>query len=132
MAYDLMVIAAYPDDAEVQMGGTLAKLARASQRALIFDLRARKARLLQLGFGVDPLGTRALVGQPAYASAGNRKALGACSCGINSHLGNHTPLLSSGSGWSLQQLGPASRRPNSILPQRPISGPRFTKENCWH
>ena len=38
MAYDLMVIAAHPDDAEVQMGGTLAKLAQAGQRALIVDL----------------------------------------------------------------------------------------------
>ncbi len=37
MAYDLMVIAAHPD-AEVQMGGTLAKLAQAGQRALIVDL----------------------------------------------------------------------------------------------
>ena len=38
MTYDLMVIAAHPDDAEVQMGGTLAKLAQAGQRALIVDL----------------------------------------------------------------------------------------------
>jgi hypothetical protein len=38
MTYDLMVIAAHPDAAEVQMGGTLAKLARAGQRALIVDL----------------------------------------------------------------------------------------------
>ena len=38
MAYDLMVIAAHPDDAEVQMGGTLAKLAQAGQQALIVNL----------------------------------------------------------------------------------------------
>lgn len=38
MAYDLLVVAAHPDDAEVQMGGTLAKLTRAGQRALIVDL----------------------------------------------------------------------------------------------
>lgn len=38
MAYDLLIIAAHPDDAEVQMGGTLAKLTHAGQRALIVDL----------------------------------------------------------------------------------------------
>ncbi len=38
MAFDLLIIAAHPDDAEVQMGGTLAKLTRAGQRALIVDL----------------------------------------------------------------------------------------------
>jgi hypothetical protein len=32
---------------------------------------------LQLDFEVDPGGTRVLVGQPAHASAGNRKALDA-------------------------------------------------------
>lgn len=38
MPYDLMVIAAHPDDAEVQMGGTIAKMTRAGKRALIVDL----------------------------------------------------------------------------------------------
>ena len=38
MSYDLLIIAAHPDDAEVQMGATLAKLTRAGQRALIVDL----------------------------------------------------------------------------------------------
>ncbi len=38
MAYDLLVIAAHPDDAEVQMGGTIAKLTRGGMRALIVDL----------------------------------------------------------------------------------------------
>ncbi len=38
MAFDFLVIAAHPDDAEVQMGGTIAKLTRAGQRALIVDL----------------------------------------------------------------------------------------------
>ena len=38
MAYDLMVITAHPDDAEVQMGGTLAKLTRLGKRALIVDM----------------------------------------------------------------------------------------------
>ena len=38
MSYDLMVIAAHPDDAEVQMSGTLAKLTQAGQRTLIIDL----------------------------------------------------------------------------------------------
>jgi LmbE family N-acetylglucosaminyl deacetylase len=37
-AYDAIVIAAHPDDAEVQMGGTLAKLARRVQRILLVDL----------------------------------------------------------------------------------------------
>ena len=38
MAYDMLIIAAYPDDAEVQMGGTIAKLTRAGRRILIVDL----------------------------------------------------------------------------------------------
>ncbi len=38
MPYDLIVVAAHPDDAEVQMGGTLAKLTRAGHRALMIDL----------------------------------------------------------------------------------------------
>lgn len=38
MGYDLMIVAAHPDDAEVQMGGTIAKLTRAGMRALIVDL----------------------------------------------------------------------------------------------
>lgn len=37
-AYDALVIAAHPDDAETQMGGTLAKLADAGQRILLVDL----------------------------------------------------------------------------------------------
>jgi LmbE family N-acetylglucosaminyl deacetylase len=38
MAYDSLVIAPHPDDAETQMGGTLAKLADRGQRILIVDL----------------------------------------------------------------------------------------------
>jgi len=38
MTYDLIIITAHPDDAEVQMGGTIAKLTRMGQRALIIDL----------------------------------------------------------------------------------------------
>jgi N-acetylglucosamine malate deacetylase 1 len=38
MGYDFLVVAAHPDDAEVQMGGTLAKLTKSGQRALIVDL----------------------------------------------------------------------------------------------
>ncbi len=38
MSYDLLIVGAHPDDAEVQMGGTLAKLTRAGLRALIVDL----------------------------------------------------------------------------------------------
>jgi N-acetylglucosamine malate deacetylase 1 len=38
MAYDMLIIAAHPDDAEVQMGGTIAKLSRAGHRILIVDL----------------------------------------------------------------------------------------------
>ncbi len=37
-AYEVMVIAAHPDDAEVQMGGTIAKLSRKGHRVLIVDL----------------------------------------------------------------------------------------------
>ncbi len=38
MSYDALAIAAHPDDAETQMGGTLAKLADAGQRILLVDL----------------------------------------------------------------------------------------------
>jgi LmbE family N-acetylglucosaminyl deacetylase len=38
MSYDALVIAPHPDDAETQMGGTLAKLADRGQRVLIVDL----------------------------------------------------------------------------------------------
>jgi len=38
MSYDALVIAAHPDDAETQMGGTLAKLTDAGQRVLLVDL----------------------------------------------------------------------------------------------
>jgi hypothetical protein len=36
--YDFFIVVAHPDDAEVQMGGTIAILTRAGQRALIVDL----------------------------------------------------------------------------------------------
>jgi LmbE family N-acetylglucosaminyl deacetylase len=38
MSYDALVISAHPDDAETQMGGTLAKLTDRGQRILIVDL----------------------------------------------------------------------------------------------
>jgi N-acetylglucosamine malate deacetylase 1 len=38
MSYDALVISAHPDDAESQMGGTLAKLSDMGQRILIVDL----------------------------------------------------------------------------------------------
>jgi LmbE family N-acetylglucosaminyl deacetylase len=38
MSYDALVIAAHPDDAESQMGGTLAKLSEKGQRVLLVDL----------------------------------------------------------------------------------------------
>ncbi len=38
MSYDALVIAAHPDDAETQMGGTLAKLSEQGQRILLVDL----------------------------------------------------------------------------------------------
>jgi N-acetylglucosamine malate deacetylase 1 len=38
MSYDALVITAHPDDAETQMGGTLAKLADGGQRILLIDL----------------------------------------------------------------------------------------------
>lgn len=40
MSYDALVIAAHADDAETQMGGTLALLADAGQRILLVDLTA--------------------------------------------------------------------------------------------
>lgn len=36
--YDALVISAHPDDAETQMGGTLAKLSKKGQRVLLVDL----------------------------------------------------------------------------------------------
>ncbi|MEJ2708976.1 MAG: PIG-L family deacetylase [Anaerolineales bacterium] len=38
MAYDVMVFSAHPDDAEVQMGGTIVKLVRKGLRVLLVDL----------------------------------------------------------------------------------------------
>ena len=38
MAYAILVVPAHPDDAEVQMGGTLAALTDQGQRALLVDL----------------------------------------------------------------------------------------------
>ncbi len=38
MSYDALVISAHPDDAESQMGGTLAKLSAKGQRVLLVDL----------------------------------------------------------------------------------------------
>lgn len=38
MTYDALVITAHPDDAETQMGGTLAKLSDSGQRILLVDL----------------------------------------------------------------------------------------------
>ena len=38
MSYDLLIIAAHPDDAEVQMGGTIAKLTASGLHTLIVDL----------------------------------------------------------------------------------------------
>lgn len=38
MRYDALVISAHPDDAEAQMGGTLARLSDAGQRVLLVDL----------------------------------------------------------------------------------------------
>ena len=38
MAYDALVVAPHPDDAETQMGGTLATLSDRGQRLLIVDL----------------------------------------------------------------------------------------------
>jgi LmbE family N-acetylglucosaminyl deacetylase len=40
MSYDALAIAPHPDDAETQMGGTLAKLADRGQRILVVDLTA--------------------------------------------------------------------------------------------
>lgn len=66
MSYDAMVIAAHPDDAETQMGGTLVKLSRLGQRILLVDLtdgeptefaqpgvRAEQAREAARILGVD-------------------------------------------------------------------------------
>jgi N-acetylglucosamine malate deacetylase 1 len=38
VAYDIMIVAAHPDDAEVQMGGTIAKMTASGLKALIVDL----------------------------------------------------------------------------------------------
>ncbi len=38
MAYDFLIFAAHPDDAEVQMGGTITRLTQSGKRGLIVDL----------------------------------------------------------------------------------------------
>lgn len=38
MSYDVMIVAAHPDDAEVQMGGTIVKLVEKGHNVLIVDL----------------------------------------------------------------------------------------------
>jgi LmbE family N-acetylglucosaminyl deacetylase len=38
MSYDVLVVSAHPDDAEVQMGGTIAKLVGEGMRVLLVDL----------------------------------------------------------------------------------------------
>ncbi|MDE3194352.1 MAG: PIG-L family deacetylase, partial [Chloroflexota bacterium] len=65
MSYDALVITAHPDDAETQMGGTLAKLSRAGKKLLVVDLtlgepsdlapgeRARQAAEAARILGVD-------------------------------------------------------------------------------
>ena len=66
MAYDVLVISAHPDDAEVQMGGTIAKLTDDGQRVLLVDLcdgepsdfaapgvRAEQARRAAAHLGAD-------------------------------------------------------------------------------
>jgi len=70
-SYDALVIAAHPDDAETQMGGTLAKLAQRGQRILLVDLtdgeptefaapgiRAEQAREAARILGVDRVSLR--------------------------------------------------------------------------
>jgi LmbE family N-acetylglucosaminyl deacetylase len=64
VSYDAMVIAAHPDDAETQMGGTLAKLTDAGARVLLVDLTdgeptefaARGVRANQARAAADILG----------------------------------------------------------------------------
>lgn len=68
MSYDVVVISAHPDDAESQMGGTLALLSDKGQRILIVDLtdgeptefaepgvRARQAHEAARTLGVERL-----------------------------------------------------------------------------
>jgi len=66
MAYDVMVISAHPDDAEVQMGGTIALLTEQGLKVLLVDLcdgepsdfvppgvRAEQARCAATHLGAD-------------------------------------------------------------------------------
>lgn len=68
MSYDVMVISAHPDDAEVQMGGTIALLTEQGKRVLLVDLcdgepsdfaapgvRAEQARRAAAHLGADRL-----------------------------------------------------------------------------
>lgn len=68
MAYDILVLSAHPDDAEVQMGGTLAALSDQGQHVLLVDLcdgepsdfaapgmRAEQAHRAAAHLGVDRL-----------------------------------------------------------------------------
>lgn len=67
MSYDALVITAHPDDAETQMGGTLAKLADRGQQILLVDLTEgepsdfapRSERALRAGEAARILGCRA-------------------------------------------------------------------------
>ncbi len=54
MSYDILVFAAHPDDAEVQMGGTIAKLTEQGARILLSILELYEAEDQHMGrlFGI--------------------------------------------------------------------------------
>ncbi len=81
MSYDALVIAAHADDAETQMGGTLAKLADRGQRLLLVDLTDGEPTEF-----ASP-GIRAAQAQEAAAILGVER----CNLGLRDRLLQDTP-----------------------------------------
>jgi LmbE family N-acetylglucosaminyl deacetylase len=69
VSFDALVVTAHPDDAETQMGGTLAKLADRGQRILLVDLTTGEPP--DFGLAVSAPG-RLLSPPGSWASSGSR------------------------------------------------------------
>jgi LmbE family N-acetylglucosaminyl deacetylase len=70
-ALDFLVVSAHPDDAEVQMGGTVAKLARKGMRGMFLDLcdgEPSDFDAPEVGFGFAYLAMGASARRPAWTN----------------------------------------------------------------